>query len=413
MRQSAQSVVHEDVEEEKDDDDEQKKEGGNGQSEVERESVIEAHRGLQQEVEVESTMEFNDLSLETLALAVTTFTPKMLKTCTLDDENSLDLYCAAKLWETSGLIQRGDIYKRLSPSDAQSLVAEGRLKTAEDAFRNLMALRSPWITGYEHKDGRWEQAVCNMMQDRTLGLGPLLFTMLLLYVQQTIQGNPDTAIEKLKLLEDKLEQWQTSDAGQQLEQRFLLKEIRIGCRCQQLPTWTGLVSVEAERLAFSPRLRNAPTNSHGRRTRSGRYISAMAVEELELDDALREQEGSREDRALHLATEFKHYLQGFVDDHDGVGGEDDQNSLSAPLKIICAIESFEQQMEDEKSSVRRSIAFLGRNGCGKSFLINLALQVRSTWICLKREKNSIDRLSRESLKRLKHALSNPSLHEVD
>ena len=135
---------------------------------------------------------------------------------------------------------------------------------------------------------------------------------------------------------------------------------------------------EVERLAFSaPGLRNAPTNSPGRRTRSGRYLAAIAVEELELEDTLREREGSREDRALHLAAELKHHLMVFV--VVGGGGEDDED-ISAPLKIIGAIESFEQQMEDEKSSVRRSIAFLGRNGCGKSFLINLALQVRSTWI---------------------------------
>ena len=173
-----------------------------------REPVFEVRRELKQESEVESTMEFNDISLETLELAVKTFTPKMLKTYTLDDKDSLILYCAAKLWETSGLIQQEDNHKKLSLSDSQSFVANFFLKTAEDAFQNLMALRSPWIAGYKHKDGRWEQAVCNLMQDRTLGLGPLLFTMVLLRVQQTMQSSPDALIEKLKLLENKLEQWQ-------------------------------------------------------------------------------------------------------------------------------------------------------------------------------------------------------------
>jgi len=168
---------------------------------------------------------------------------------------------------------------------------------------------------------------------------------------------------------------------------------------------------EVEKLAFSaPGLRNAPTNSPGRRTRSGRYLPAIAVEELELEDTLREREGSREDRALHLAAELKHHLKVLVDDHDGSGGEDDED-ISAPLKIIGAIESFEQQMEDEKSSVRRSIAFLGRNGCGKSFLINLALQVSSKWgYLLKREKNSTRSKKRQNPK---HALSTPRLQEVD
>ena len=129
---------------------------------------------------------------------------------------------------------------------------------------------------------------------------------------------------------------------------------------------------EVEKLTFAaPGLRNASTSSPGRRTRSGRYLSTIAVAELEQEDTLREREGSREDRALHLVAELKHHLKGFCRPPP----EDDED-VSAPLKIIDAIESFEQQMEDEKCSVRRIIAFLGRNGCGKSFLINLALQVR-------------------------------------
>jgi len=80
------------------------------------------------------------------------------------------------------------------------------------------------------------------MQDETLGLGRLFFTIVLRHVEQNIQSSPDTAIEELKQLEGKIEQWQTSDASEQLEKRFLLKELHIGCRSQKIPTWTGLVS---------------------------------------------------------------------------------------------------------------------------------------------------------------------------
>ena len=44
--------------------------------------------------------------------------------------------------------------------------------------------------------------------------------------------------------------------------------------------------------------------------------------------------------------------------------------------------SKRRQYDEAGPGVRRSIAFLGRNGCGKSFLINLALQVRSKWVYL-------------------------------
>ena len=83
-----------------------------------------------------------------------------------------------------------------------------------------------------------------MMQDETLGLGCLFFTLVLRHVQQTIQSRPDTAIEKLKILEGKILQWQISNAGQQLEQCFLLKELHIDCRAQEFPTWSGLVSLQ-------------------------------------------------------------------------------------------------------------------------------------------------------------------------
>ena len=82
---------------------------------------------------------------------------------------------------------------------------------AEDTFNDLLALRSPWVEGYGQKDGQWEHAVCNMMQDKVLGLGRLLFSMVLLHIQTTIQGHQDAAMDRLKLLETKIEQWQSSD----------------------------------------------------------------------------------------------------------------------------------------------------------------------------------------------------------
>jgi len=160
----------------------------------------------------------------------------------------------------SGLIQQHEFDQRPPLSDSQSV-------DAEDAFNDLLALRSPWVAGYGQEDGRWEHAVCNMMQDKVLGLGRLLFSMVLLHVQKTIQVHPDAAMDKLKLLETKLEQLQSSDktsggAAQQLEQRFLLKELHVGCRSQQLPTWAGLVSARTRHAASHTEFGSSHTELH-------------------------------------------------------------------------------------------------------------------------------------------------------
>jgi len=124
-----------------------------------------------QELREETKQKEEDPSLEKLAVAVKTFRPTMLKSCRPDPANPDHLYCATKLWEISGLIQRDEIGKyflvRLFPllSDSQSVVARDSVNTAEDAFKSMMVLKGPWMTGYGQKDGRWEQAVCNTMRD--------------------------------------------------------------------------------------------------------------------------------------------------------------------------------------------------------------------------------------------------------
>jgi len=194
-------------------------------------------------VQLQSEQKAENLSLETLAAVVKTFSPKMLKNSAQNAENPIYLYCAARLWETSGLMQQEEF-------DKWPTLSASKFVDAEDAFKNLLALRGPWMTGYGQLDGRWEQAVCTMMQDKGSVLGRLFFAIVLLHVQQTIQSHTDTATDsdKLKLLETKIKYLQTSyeksDADKHLEQRFLLKELHIGCRSQQLPIWAGLVSVQ-------------------------------------------------------------------------------------------------------------------------------------------------------------------------
>jgi len=95
------------------------------------------------------------------------------------------------MWETSGLFQYDEIDKYFFLSDSS---IDTKSVMAENAFKSLMTLKGPWITGFGQKDGSWEQDVFKMMQDKTLGLGRIMFTVVLLHLQQRIQSSPDTAI---------------------------------------------------------------------------------------------------------------------------------------------------------------------------------------------------------------------------
>lgn len=121
-----------------------------------------------------------------------------------------------------------------------------------------------------------------------------------------------------------------------------------------------------------------------RRTRSGKNylppVEVAATEVMEQEHVLTDRQGSLEERALHL---FRiKGLQGFVDDVDdeNMDGEADKRYASSSQCIIDAGERFEQQFADENSRVRRSVVLLGHNGNGKSFFINLAMQVRESLV---------------------------------
>ena len=113
-----------------------------------------------------------------------------------------------------------------------------------------------------------------------------------------------------------------------------------------------------------------------RTTRSGKKIPVMTAEEIEHEDVFQVCDGSLADRTLDLARQLKNQVAG---EEDGDGSEIDDGSesgLDAPAaRIADAVESFEQQLRDEHTSTPSSVAFLGQNGDGKSFLINLLLQV--------------------------------------
>ena len=106
-------------------------------------------------------------------------------------------------------------------------------------------------------------------------------------------------------------------------------------------------------------------------------------------EMLSEPEGSLWDRALGLTQKLEERLKGFVEveedgegqkkvEEDGEGekkDEEEEETVKNQNTIINAIRSFREQVKDNKSSVRSCVVLLGHNGGGKSFFINMALQV--------------------------------------
>jgi hypothetical protein len=177
-----------------------------------------------------------DLSLESLAAAVEDLTPRDLSTRIRQPEKRLTLYCAARLWVTSGLMQ-----ERTSEEIADWLsLSEAIAKEAEDVFSNLQGLKEPWVLGHDCKDGRWLQHVFEGMRNETQCLGRFMFTSFLEYIRE--RQMKDMSRSGIEEIEEQVKEWQPSGARGQLEHQLLLKEVHIGRRSEELPSWTGVMS---------------------------------------------------------------------------------------------------------------------------------------------------------------------------
>jgi hypothetical protein len=120
-------------------------------------------------------------------------------------------------------------------------------------------------------------------------------------------------------------------------------------------------------------------------TRSGQRFPLRSAEEIEQEDVFDEGEGSLADRALSLAQQLKRQVVGDEDENANDLEDDSSESgfrvHSSAAKIGDAVDSLEQQLHDESNSTPLSVALLGQNGEGKSFLINLLLQVTQVREC--------------------------------
>jgi hypothetical protein len=145
-------------------------------------------------------------------------------------EEKMYLYCAARLWTTSGLIHKKsekDIADWLSLSEFES----------EEYEKHFRILTKPWVT-----DDKWHEQMLKFMQKKgNECLSCFFFTICLEYIRERHRND----MSGIELIEDELKQWQPTFHHQMytprvlLHQQLLLKEVGIGRRSEELPSWSG------------------------------------------------------------------------------------------------------------------------------------------------------------------------------
>ena len=166
------------------------------------------------------------------------FTPDMLEKASSKwstTEHVCERYYAASLWTGSGLLQDTSAEKlatwlQLNKEDSVLV---------QDTCAALMHLQEPWLRGVAGANGEWEKQVFEMLKFEAFG--PFVFGILLSHIRDKIKMEPSSALEGFTLLSETIRQWDADTDDKRLERQFLLKELCIGRRDQQLPTWSGAV----------------------------------------------------------------------------------------------------------------------------------------------------------------------------
>ena len=187
--------------------------------------------------------ETEPVNLETLEHMVKHFDPTRL----VPEVGSRSLiYCSTQLWSNSGLIQGLDMCEWLNN------LRKKERDNATKAFGALTTLQEPWFERCGRKDGMWEHKVKEALERETL-TGRFIFGMLLSYIRRSIERAPGSAMEDLSVLGSEIEHWNPMSSEQDIEKMFLLKELRIGRRARELPTWKGVVSWKGVDMLKQPR----------------------------------------------------------------------------------------------------------------------------------------------------------------
>jgi serine/threonine protein kinase len=201
------------------------------ESDREKEGVSEQRKDDQFTKQPQSE-ENEPVTLETLEHVVQRFKPARLVP---EVGSSSLIHCSTQLWSNSGLIQELDMLEWLNN------LREHERDDATNAFTALATLQEPWFEGCGRKDGMWERKVKESLERKTV-TGRFIFGMLLSYIRRSIESAPGSAMEDLSVLGSEIEHWNVIGNEQDVEKMFLLKELRIGRRVRELPTWKGVVS---------------------------------------------------------------------------------------------------------------------------------------------------------------------------
>jgi hypothetical protein len=167
------------------------------------------------------------------------FTPDILEKASSTwstTEHVCEHYYAASLWTGSGLLQDTSAEKiatwlRLNKEDSVLV---------QDTYAALKHLQEPCLRGVAGVNGEWETQICKMLQFEALG--PFVFGILLSHIRDKTKAEPSSALERFTLLSETIQQWDADTDDKRLERQFLLKELCIGRRDEQLPTWSGAVT---------------------------------------------------------------------------------------------------------------------------------------------------------------------------
>ena len=179
-------------------------------------------------------------SMEGLERFVKTFPSRLPDNSVSADASLSEKYCGAWLWITSGLmteVRETELVKWLQKDEA-----------SKQMLGDMVALKqfgAPWITAMHARER--EKQILDALRTETLGR--FIFAILLSFIRGKTAANPAHAEDELRGLSEAIEGWDTVGAEQRLEQQLLLKELRVGRREVQLPTWSGKVSTKVETRA--------------------------------------------------------------------------------------------------------------------------------------------------------------------
>jgi len=181
----------------------------------------------------------------------------------------------ALLWERSGLIPNS--LSQAALSEVLAEYGDNAVIRSNELYKGLCDLSEPWFQGHVLKDEKWAKEVCSALRLKIMGR--FIFAIVLKYIREQFQRDVVRAEHDLKMLSTQIQRWTTDGAEEQMERQFLLKELRIGRRAVELPSWTGFVSSLHSSLGLNPNLLNLITLALKLANKGPEHVLAELVNE--------------------------------------------------------------------------------------------------------------------------------------